>query len=74
MQKKDPDNFEAMARALIASFEKWYNDANEDYILALFFPEYQNGARIPGPMPIPTYIVNEKMSFTVAPDGTNLAG
>lgn len=56
------------------SYEKWYKDANEDYILGLFFPEYKITARIPGIMPIPTYVMTEKWSTTVHIGPSNSAG
>lgn len=59
---------------MLLSYEKWYKDANEDYILGLFFPEYKITARIPGVIPIPTYVMTEKWSTTIAISALNDTG
>lgn len=48
---------------MLSAYHEWYNDAMEEYILALAYPEFRPPTRLPGIVPIPTHVYTERLSW-----------
>lgn len=63
-----------IAKSILSTYNDWYEDAEEEYLLALFYPESWYPTRYPRILPLPTHVYTERLTVMYTPSSTNSTG